>query len=98
MDKGHIDQIGSPKQLCLAPKTRFTAQFVGTKQHHRRKVQEVAGDIATVECSAGRFHAMLSNETVTRGRGLRRRSTVTLVIQAAKVRRPAERRAATRTT
>ena len=87
MDKGHIDQIGSPKQLCLAPKTRFTAQFVGTNNIIDGKVQEVSGDIATVECPAGRFHAMLSNETVTRGSWPTPRSTVTLVIQAAKVRR-----------
>ena len=43
MDKGHIDQIGSPKQLCLAPKTRFTAQFVGTNNIIDGKVQEVRG-------------------------------------------------------
>jgi ABC-type Fe3+/spermidine/putrescine transport system ATPase subunit len=87
MDKGHIDQIGSPKQLCLWPRTRFTAQFVGTNNIIDGKVLEVNGDIAVVECPAGRFHATLSDETVTRGSWPAPRSTVTLVIQASKVRR-----------
>jgi spermidine/putrescine transport system ATP-binding protein len=87
MDKGQIDQVGTPRQLCLTPKTRFTAQFVGTNNIIDGKVAEVNGDIATVETSAGRFHATLSETTVTRGSWPTPRSTITLVIQASKVRR-----------
>ena len=87
MDKGHIDQIGTPKQLCLTPKTRFTAQFVGTNNIIDGKVLEVNGDIATIEAPSGRFHATLSDATVTRGSWPTPKSTVTLVIQASKVRR-----------
>jgi ABC-type Fe3+/spermidine/putrescine transport system ATPase subunit len=86
MDKGHIDQIGTPKQLCLSPKTRFTAQFVGTNNIIDGRVLEVNDDIATIECPAGKFYAMLSNQTVTRGSRPTPKSTVTLVIQASKVR------------
>jgi spermidine/putrescine transport system ATP-binding protein len=87
MDKGQVDQIGTPKQLCLWPKTRFTAQFVGTNNLIDGKVLEVNGDTATVECPSGRFYATLSEVTVTRGSWPAPRSTVTLVIQASKVRR-----------
>ena len=87
MDKGHIDQIGTPKQLCLWPKTRFTAQFVGTNNIIDGKVLEVNGDIAVIECPAGCFFATLSDLTVTRGSWPAPRSTVTLVIQASKMRR-----------
>jgi spermidine/putrescine transport system ATP-binding protein len=87
MDKGHVDQIGTPKQLCLWPKTRFTAQFVGTNNIIDGNVLELNGDIATIECPAGRLYATLSETTVTRGSWPAPRSTVTLVIQASKVRR-----------
>jgi spermidine/putrescine transport system ATP-binding protein len=87
MDKGHIDQIGTPKQLCLTPKTRFTAQFVGTNNIIDGKVLEVNDGIATIEAPSGRFHATLSDATVTRGSWPTPKSTVTLVIQAAKMRR-----------
>jgi spermidine/putrescine transport system ATP-binding protein len=87
MDRGHIDQIGTPKQLCLTPKTRFTAQFVGTNNIIDGKVSEVNGAIATIEAPPGRFHATLSEATVTRGSWPTPKSTVTLVIQAAKLRR-----------
>jgi spermidine/putrescine transport system ATP-binding protein len=87
MDKGQIDQVGTPRQLCLTPKTRFTAQFVGTNNIIDGKVAEVNGDIATVETSSGRLHATLSEATVTRGSWPTPRSTITLVIQASKVRR-----------
>jgi spermidine/putrescine transport system ATP-binding protein len=87
MDKGQIDQIGTPKQLCLTPKTRFTAQFVGTNNIIDGNVTEVSGEVATIEASSGRFHATLSDETVTRGSWPTPKSTVTLVIQASRVRR-----------
>ena len=37
MDKGHIDQIGTPKQLCLTPQDALHRAVRRHQQHHRRQ-------------------------------------------------------------
>jgi len=90
MNKGHVEQIGTPEQLCLWPKTRFAAEFIGTNNIIDGRVSEVNGDVATISCGAGQIYAKLTEQTVTRGAKPTPNSTVTIVIQAAKVRRHAD--------
>jgi spermidine/putrescine transport system ATP-binding protein len=86
MNQGHVSQIGTPEELCLRPRTRFTAEFVGTNNLLDGRVVEVAAGMAVVDCPAGRFHAVLSPDTVTRGAWPVAKSTATLVIRATRLR------------
>ncbi len=86
MNRGQIEQIGTPTQIYLKPQTRFAAEFVGSNNILEGRVAEVDGDLAVVETAAGRFNVSLSPDNVTRGSKPGPKATVTLVVQAGKVR------------
>ncbi|MGE3147918.1 MAG: ABC transporter ATP-binding protein [Pseudorhodoplanes sp.] len=52
-DRGHIEQIGRPKELYERPRTRFVADFIGSSSFLPGIVREANGDYAVVETEAG---------------------------------------------
>ena len=85
MNKGHVEQIDTPQQIYLRPRTRFVAEFVGTNNIFEGKVRDIDGDIALVDSPVGPLSARLDPETSrgVSGRGLG--TSVLLVVQAGKV-------------
>lgn len=55
MSRGHIAQIGSPKDIYRAPANRFVAEFVGRNNIITGKVSAVSGKKVTIEGSLGVF-------------------------------------------
>ena len=49
MNKGRIEQMGSPDDLYARPRSRFVADFIGQSNFLEMTVQSVDGDIATLE-------------------------------------------------
>lgn len=55
MSHGRIEQIGSPRDIYGAPRTRFVAEFLGSSNIFSGKVIETDGRHAVVETGAGRL-------------------------------------------
>lgn len=55
MSKGEIAQVGTPREVYRAPKTRFVAEFVGRNNILPGKVSAVANGSVTVETALGAF-------------------------------------------
>jgi len=55
MSRGHIAQIGAPKDIYRAPANRFVAEFVGRNNIISGQVKSVTGKNVTIEGSLGRF-------------------------------------------
>ncbi len=89
MNRGHIEQIGTPQDIYARPMTRFVAEFVGANNILDGKVAELGSDIVTVECACGPVYATLSRRSLIRSTGLAVGDTVSLVVQAGKMRREA---------
>ena len=53
---GQIMQIGSPKELYRAPRTRFVAEFLGETNLIEAKPCATAGDHTIYSVEAGQFH------------------------------------------
>ena len=54
MNKGRVDQVGTPKQVYEYPDSRFVADFIGTINMFEGTVENVAEGVITVRCeSAG---------------------------------------------
>ncbi|MBB6698364.1 ABC transporter ATP-binding protein [Clostridium algidicarnis] len=49
MNKGVIEQVGTPKEIYYTPKTEFVADFIGTANFITGKILEVKNDKATIE-------------------------------------------------
>jgi spermidine/putrescine transport system ATP-binding protein len=60
MDRGRVEQLGTPEELYERPRTRFVADFIGTTNLLAGTVESVDGDIAVVDlggvdrCAVGR--------------------------------------------
>ena len=90
MNRGQIEQIGTPREIYLWPQTRFAAEFVGSNNLLEGRIASVDGDLIAVDCQSGRFFVTLPADQSTRSFRAAPRSTATLVIQASKMRqRPA---------
>lgn len=50
MNKGVVEQIGTPYEIYNKPTTQFVADFIGIANILDAEVMAVAGDIATVKC------------------------------------------------
>ena len=55
MSRGHISQIGSPKDIYRAPANRFVAEFVGRNNIISGAVTKTAAKTVTIEGSLGSF-------------------------------------------
>src|SRR5258705_10162210 len=67
--------------------TRFVAEFVGPTNIRGGRVVEIGDDIAAVDCACGLVYATLSRRSLMRSTGLAVGDTVSLVVQAGKMRR-----------
>ncbi|RWC50523.1 MAG: ABC transporter ATP-binding protein [Mesorhizobium sp.] len=86
MNRGRIEQIGAPREIYLWPRTRFAAEFVGSNNLLEGRIASVDGNVVSVDCGAGRFFVALPDERLAHGYRPAPKATVTLVIQASKVR------------
>ena len=57
MNKGNIEQIGTPAEIYGSPASLFVADFVGVNNLVPGRVKETQGDTAMVETAAGIFPA-----------------------------------------
>ena len=55
MSKGEIAQIGTPREIYRAPRTRFVAEFVGRNNILQGRVTEHVKDVSTVDTALGTF-------------------------------------------
>jgi ABC-type Fe3+/spermidine/putrescine transport system ATPase subunit len=83
MNRGRIEQIGTPQEIYTAPRTRFVAQFVGMNNLIDATVQGADGRTLLAESGCGRLMARLAPNECAPASG----ETVTLVVQSSKIRR-----------
>lgn len=48
MNKGHVEQLGTPQQIYATPKTGYVADFVGAANRLNAKITSVQNDMATI--------------------------------------------------
>ncbi len=53
MNRGKVEQLGTPEELYDRPSTRFVADFIGTTNLLHGTVEEVGPDTATVRLDSG---------------------------------------------
>ena len=53
MSAGHIEQLGTPREVYERPRTRFVAGFIGTSNLMTGRVRELDGATAVLDCGAG---------------------------------------------
>jgi spermidine/putrescine transport system ATP-binding protein len=80
MNKGRIEQFGPPEEIYARPKTHFVAEFVGNNNIFDGKVVEVQAGLIKVQCTDAIINVASGERPPGRG------STVSLVVQADKVR------------
>jgi spermidine/putrescine transport system ATP-binding protein len=80
MNKGRIEQFGSPEEIYTRPKTHFVAEFVGSNNIFDGKVVDVRDGLIMVQCADAIISAASGERPPGKG------STVSLVVQADKVR------------
>jgi spermidine/putrescine transport system ATP-binding protein len=80
MNKGRIEQFGSPEEIYTRPKTHFVAEFVGSNNIFDGKVVDVRDGLIRVQCADAIISAASGERPPGKG------STVSLVVQADKVR------------
>ena len=59
MSRGHIAQIGMPKDIYRAPQNRFVAEFVGRNNIISGRVNAIAGKLVTIDADLGQFKVQL---------------------------------------
>ena len=59
MSRGHIAQIGMPKDIYRAPRNRFVAEFVGRNNIISGRVKAVARKLVTIDADLGQFKVQL---------------------------------------
>jgi spermidine/putrescine transport system ATP-binding protein len=53
MSAGHIEQLGTPREVYERPRTRFVAGFIGTSNLMTGRVRELDGATAVLDCGVG---------------------------------------------
>ena len=53
MNRGQIEQIGTPREIYLWPQTRFAAEFVGSNNLLEGRVTSVEGELIELDCDVG---------------------------------------------
>ena len=61
MSRGHIAQIGMPKNIYRAPENRFVAEFVGRNNIISGTVKSTSGRVVTIDGSLGEFKVALGD-------------------------------------
>jgi iron(III) transport system ATP-binding protein len=61
MNKGRIEQIGTPQTVYARPKTRFVADFIGDTNFIEAEVQRINGSVAVVNTLGGTLHVCASD-------------------------------------
>lgn len=79
MNRGQVEQIGSPAEVYTRPNTHFVAEFVGTNNIFDGEIVAVEGRIITVDSPQGQIYAHLEDRVHGRG------EKVSLVVQADRV-------------
>ena len=59
MSRGHIAQIGMPKDIYRAPQNRFVAEFVGRNNIISGRVNSITGKLVTIDADLGQFKVQL---------------------------------------
>ena len=49
LDRGQIQQVGTPQEIYGAPKSQFAAEFMGSNNRFEGKIGEIAGDRAQLQ-------------------------------------------------
>jgi putrescine transport system ATP-binding protein len=63
MNRGRLDQVGTPKEVYEYPNSRFVADFIGTINMFEGTVEDVSDGVLAVRCdSAGATMRALSND------------------------------------
>ena len=60
MSRGHIAQIGMPKDIYRAPENRFVAEFVGRNNIISGTVKSTSNKAVTIDGSLGQFEVALA--------------------------------------
>ena len=83
MNQGRAEQIGTPQEIFQSPKTRFVAQFVGMNNLIDATVTSAQPGFITAMSGCGELSARIPPGEPTPRPG----AEITLVVQAAKIRR-----------
>jgi spermidine/putrescine transport system ATP-binding protein len=67
MSRGRIEQIGSPRDIYGAPRTRFVAEFLGSSNIFSGQVVGSDGRHVVVETGAGRLRMPLDERPLSAG-------------------------------
>ena len=62
MSRGHIAQIGMPKDIYRAPKNRFVAEFVGRNNIISGTVTSTSSKVVTIDGNLGQFAVALAGD------------------------------------
>ena len=76
MNKGRVEQVGTPEEIYTRPRTHFVAEFVGSNNIFDGRVAAHENGWLVVDCPQGTIRAATGERMPGKG------STVTLVIQA----------------
>jgi spermidine/putrescine transport system ATP-binding protein len=83
MNRGQVEQIGTPQEIFTAPKTRFVAQFVGMNNLIDATVASVQAGMIAADAGCGRLQVRHAANQPVPAPG----NAITFVVQAAKLRR-----------
>ncbi|MEM6252186.1 MAG: ABC transporter ATP-binding protein [Cyanobacteria bacterium P01_D01_bin.156] len=78
MNRGRIEQVGTPAEIYNQPATHFVAEFVGNNNLFDGQVTEINGTVVTVQCPQGKIQTISD-----RPHGLG--DTVTVVVPADRI-------------
>ena len=62
MSRGHIAQIGMPKDIYRAPENRFVAEFVGRNNIISGIVTSTSSKVVTIDGNLGQFEVALAGD------------------------------------
>jgi len=62
MNKGRIEQIGSPIEIYGRPKTKFVADFIGLSNIFPAKILQSSGEFKLIETEFGAFNVKFTEE------------------------------------
>ena len=62
MSRGHIAQIGMPKDIYRAPENRFVAEFVGRNNIISGTVKSTSSKVVTIDGNLGQFEVALAGD------------------------------------